>query len=368
MTLLGLRPSAVLALSLLGIASEAGAGEYWFHNVRSKTITLCFVGDAVTSRPDRVDEVRHYLREFEHSINVRFDYLGSCPASVAQANGNDFFDGDIRVVLPNTTGTKVSTWAGGEGTGPVPGKGCKMFLDGSGQYCDAKCNKDSNNDGWGSWSNAPDDLLPNRPCLYNLKLGDDPWNGTPYLNHTLHEFGHALGMSHEHERDDVDKTLCSEKGYGGGAANGHVTPYDRFSVMHYMFATCGINGNYDYTGLSYFDRLTLRILYPEDNRWAEYVGATLRRAGQPVALQSGWKARGANLGFAAKDFTWSINKTVVKNPDLVLSLPVGSYNFLYAYSDFLGRSYSSSGVIRVLSTSDYDRLMGASGAAQLPLF
>jgi hypothetical protein len=367
MTILLHATGVVLGLFLMLAAPAAEAGLYWFHNVRGKTVSLCFVGDAVTKRPDRVDEIRRHLREFENSINVRFDYLGPCPDSVVQPDGSDFFDGDVRVALRYTTGTKVSTWPGEEGTGPVPGRGCHAFLDTYGNY---KSGNDPN-DGWGSWANAPDDLAKNRACLYNLKLGDDPQPTTPtnppYLNHTLHEFGHALGLRHEHERDDVDKT-CTAPGYGGDANDGHMTPYDRRSVMNYQFATCGINGNYDYTGLSDLDRVALRILYPEDNRLAEYVGTTVLRAGEAVVLQSGWKARDANLDFVAKDFRWVVNGKTVSSPDLSVTLSVGSYPFQYSYRDFLDRSYSTGGTIAVLSPADYDGLMAATRAAQLPLF
>ena len=360
--------SLALAALLASAAGTAHAALYWFHGVWGDTVTVCFVGDAVTSRPDRVDEVLRYLRELEYSVNVRFDYLGSCPVSQVQSNGNDFFAGDIRVVLPNTAGTKVPTWAGSEGTGPVPGKGCPMFLGADGKYCDSTCNQDSGNEGWGSWSNAPDDLAANRACLYNLKLGDDPWNATPYLNHTLHELGHALGLAHEHTRNDVDKPTCTDEDYGDGATDGHMTPYDRRSVMHYMFATCGINGNYDYTGLSDYDRLGLRILYPEANRHAEYVGATVRPAGSTVVLQSGWEARGANLAFVANSFQWVVNNAIHSSASLSLLLPPGKYPFQYSYTDFLGRSYSAGGTIRVLAADEYDRLIAATRAAQLPLY
>ena len=348
--------------------TAAEAGLYWFQNVRGKIVSLCFVGDAVISRPDRVDEVRRYLREFEFSINVRFDYLGSCPASVVQSNGNDFFDGDIRVVLPNTTGTKVPTWTGAEGTGPVPGQGCPMFRDANGNY-------NSGNDGWGSWSNAPNDLGIFRACLYNLKLGDDPWNDTPYLNHTLHEFGHALGLSHENARADENSDCVPSSHPEYHIVNtGYITPYDKDSVMHYKFSpaetsNCVQSGsNYSYQGLTDYDRLALRIMYPEDNRVAEYVGTTVIRAGQRVVLESGWKVRGANLDFVAKDFQWSVNHMTASSPDLVVMLSVGIYPFQYSYSDFLDRSYSAEGTIKVLSPADYDRLMGATRAAQLPLF
>ncbi len=349
-------------------AETADAALYWFHGVRDDVVTVCFVGDAVTSRPDRVDEVLRTLREFEYSANVRFDYLGSCPASQVQPNGDDYFAGDIRVALPNTAGTKVPTWTGPGGTGPVPGKGCPMFVGVDGKYCGSNCSKNAHNDGWTSWSNAPDDLAANRACLYNLKLGDDPWNAAPYVNHTLHEFGHALGLAHEHTRDDVEAATCSERGYGGDAAEGHLTPYDRRSVMHYLFPTCAISGNYDYTGLSEYDRLGLHILYPEADRHAEYVGATIRPAGSTVMLRSGWEVRGANLAFVATNFRWVVNNATHNSADLSVLLPPGNYPFQYSYTDFLGRSYSVGGTIKVLTADEYGRLIAATRAAQLPLY
>ena len=150
-----------------------------------------------------------------------------CPSSTTRPDGTDFYNGDIRIVLPNT-GVVL--------TGPIPGNGCTADSPGS------------------SWSNPPDELEVNRSCLYNMKLGDDAdTNGTRWLNHTLHEFGHALGLSHEHARSDANDSSCTESGYGGSANTGFMTPYDRKSVMHYQFLSCGIHGNYDHTGLSASD-------------------------------------------------------------------------------------------------------------------
>ena len=275
-------PAALLAT----VAGPAHAAVYWFHGVRGNAVSVCFVGDAVTSRPDRVEQVLRYLREFEYSVNVRFDYLGRCPASAVTADGNDSFAGDIRVVLPHTSGTKIPTWAGPEGTGPVPGKGCAMFRSNDGKYCDSTCNKDSNNDRWISWSDAPDDLAANRACLYNLKLGDDPWNATPYLNHTLHEFGHALGLApRAHARRRGQEPAAPEQTTAAAKLAGTSPRTIGARSCTTGSPACGSNGNYDYTGLSQSDRLGLRILYPEANRRAEYVGATLRPAGNAVVLQ-----------------------------------------------------------------------------------
>jgi hypothetical protein len=159
---------------------------------------VCFVGDAITSRPGRVQQVMSYIRHFEYAANIKFPAAPvACPAPTTLPNGSEVYDGDIRVVLPFTSGKFY---------GMVPGVGCKMFLDSAGNY-------DGGNDGGGSWSNAPNDLATNRGCQYNLKLNDDGAGGVPYLNHTLHEFGHALGLSHEHARTDVDTSLgCTEPG------------------------------------------------------------------------------------------------------------------------------------------------------------
>jgi hypothetical protein len=331
--------AALAATFLLREPQMTNAALYWFHGVRGKIISVCFVGNALTSRPDRVQQILDYIKDFEQVANIHFNYLGNCPPKTTQANGDDYYDGDIRVIIPSIN---IS------GTGPVPGKGCPMFnQQGVGGY-------NGDNDGWGSWSNAPDDLTPNRACLYNLKLGDDPWNATPYRNHTLHEFGHALGLAHEHERNDVNAG-CTETGYGGGATNGHITFYDRYSVMHYKFASCGIDGNYSYAGLSGWDKLALHIMYPEDVRVAEFVGATTIVAGQNLQLQSLWKARGADMTFAAGNFNWQINGvTQSTTPDLVENMPVaGEYDLALSYTDFLGRSYGYSGKVRVLSSADY---------------
>jgi hypothetical protein len=296
-----------------------------------------------------------YIKRFEYAANIRFNPLGSCAPSSKQPNGNDYYNGDIRVVIP---GINVS------GTGLVPGVGCPMFLDQDGNYT-------GGNDGWGSWSNAPDDLPINRPCLYNLKLGDDPWNDTPYLNHTLHEFGHALGLSHEHERNDVNAG-CTEQGYGGGIASGFLTPYDRKSVMHYQFPSCGINGNYDNTGFSDWDRLGLHILYPENDRTAEYIGTTVVRQFSALMLQADWEARGAYLNPAAPvahNFRWQQQSvsgtyvTVSTTPDLVMAMNnVGDYQFLFTYDDFLGRSYSQTFAVHVVDPAIYTGLSATPAA------
>jgi hypothetical protein len=352
---------APLAAMLLA-PSDADGALYWFHGVRTSPITVCFVGDAVTSRPDRIQEVLDQLQEFELAANIEFDFLGACPAATAQGNGDDFFDGDIRVVLSNVGGTTVATWTGVDGTGPIPGDGCPMFLDGMGNY-------NGDNDGWGSWSNAPDDLAANRSCLYNLKLGDDPWNDTPYLNHTLHEFGHALGLRHEHERNDVDTSICSEAGFGGGASNGFMTPYDRFSVMHYQFTPCGIEGNYSYAGLSRWDRLALHIMYPQDPPVVEVIGRRVVRTTEPLTVGSAWQAQGANMSFVNQSFLWVAGGAPPSTATSIsVFLPAGQHTLQAVQTDFLNQSYAVQLPVRVLPPADFAAKIAAPAAARAALY
>jgi hypothetical protein len=336
---------------LLGAAADAGAAVYWRNGVRGEVITVCFAGDAMTSRLNRVNQIMQYLKHYEYAVNVKFQLIGTCPAPVLQRNGTDYFAGDIRVVIPYTS---VS------GTGMVPGKGCGMFLE-NGVY-------NGKNDTWGSWSNSPNEAAGNTDCLYNLKLGDDPWNGNPYVNHTLHEFGHALGLAHEHERTDVNTAICTAPKYGGGISSGFLTPYDRYSVMHYRFADCGINGNYDYNGLSTWDRLGAHILYPEKGLVAEYVGSTVIETTQPVHLISAWKARGANMSYVAPAFVWKVNGSVRSlSAELYTVLPPGENTFSLTHTDFLGRTYNYQGTIKVLPAADYDEFVASIHTAASPL-
>lgn len=57
----------------------------------------------------------------------------------------------------------------------------------------------------------------------------------------VHEFGHALGFSHENPRDDGPGCDATEK--GDTAGNWKVTPYDLFSIMNYCNPKWNGNGN-----------------------------------------------------------------------------------------------------------------------------
>ncbi len=342
-------------------ASPAQASLYWFHNVRNKEISVCFAGNAVDIRPDRVREIVGHLQQFEYAANIRFltidgvsvfDAAASggdiqklaCPAPVS-VGGKDYYAGDIRVALWNTN-VPVDP------PGMVPGDGCTQALVGS------------------SWSNPPDELDAKRPCQYNLKLGDDDTDpvtgqhtGTPWLNHTLHEFGHALGLSHEHARSDIDPAC----GVTGSESNGWITAtWDRDSVMNYVMLDCQAYGNYANSGLSAGDKLALHIMYPEDARTAEFTGKTVVKTGEALILRSTLVQQGA-ASFAIKNFQWLVDGAVKSTSDtlnITFSTP-GNHTFQFTYQDFLGRDYNYTGTIHVLDAASFNEQMAAVEQAQL---
>ncbi len=320
---------------------------YWYHNVQTNPITVCFVGDAVTNRPDRVDQILEYIREYEHYANIRFVQpepgTWQCEAPGSKPDGSDYYSGDIRVAIP---GANVTL------TGPIPGAGCTADSPGS------------------SWSHPPDERELHRSCLYNLKLGDDgDAANVPWLSHTLHEFGHALGLSHEHVRSDADDPTCTGDGVPGEENDGFMTPYDRDSVMHYEDLSCGIAGNYSHAGLSAWDKLAVHILYPEANRAAEFVGKTVIRSGEMLNLQSAWQWRGANTDFVAKNFQWRINGIAAgSGPSLSMRINTpGVYNLQFSYSDFLDRAYDFTGTVHVLTDAEYAARIAAVEGAQIAM-
>ena len=73
----------------------------------------------------------------------------------------------------------------------------------------------------------------------------------------IHEFGHALGLAHEQNRPDTDRSLCTD---GPQGTNGDVTigSSDRDSIMNYCF-----NSSYR-NALSWTDRATINSMYPRE--------------------------------------------------------------------------------------------------------
>lgn len=261
-------------------------------------------------------------------------------------NGEEIYEGDIRVVIPKTSV---------DGGAAVSGKQCPL----------------KQNKGWGSFGIFPDGLKPRRHCEFTLKLGDDPWNAEPYRNHTLHEFGHSLGLAHEHIRHDFDPTVCdgAVKYFTGGKKDGLLTLYDPQSVMHYSPGPqCRVIGNYARNGFSEKDKLVLHMMYPENARVAEFFGKTVIEDTEQLWLVFDWRRRGAIVENVASGFQWKIDGKPVGDKDgLDVKVPPGRHMLEFSYNDYLNRPYAYKGTVRVLSRQDFVKTIAAPIAARAAL-
>ena len=337
---------------------------------RSRAISVCFVGDALTSRPGRVQEISGILRShFESAGDIHFDgFLNAghtFPACSAPQNGTcgsdpcNRYPEDIRIAIDGTQDNGI----------PIPRQ-----IPNTAIHCIDK-------GGPSSWGVSPwnVDKPEYRACQYNVFIGDDQDTSvTPpvfWTNHVLHEVGHALGLVHEfnqagyHNYRGPNGIICdNSKSIPGAADNPDdfiaLTPVDPASVMMYQDSSCGIDGNYSHAGLSALDRLSLQILYPSPERIAEYMGTTVVRVNEKVRLHASLYLRGANMDQAITGMQWSIGGLRSSSPifEGLWSQP-GTQKGVFTYKDFLGREFSTRIRIRVLSPNNFTSLIGASVSA-----
>jgi hypothetical protein len=133
------------------------------------------------------------------------------------------------------------------------------------------------------------------------RIGDWPGN---LRRMVAHEFGHVLGFYHEMERAEADGTDCDLNGEGLGNVYGHVTPYDRQSIMTYCPTT-----RTEEDLLSPLDELGGEMMYPKQRMGHPIacadacfvLGAVVRSNG---AITIDWVLRGGDV-----DPEWQVGAT-----------------------------------------------------------
>jgi Astacin (Peptidase family M12A) len=124
-----------------------------------------------------------------------------------------------------------------------------------------------------------------------------------------HEFGHALGIAHEHNRKDRFDCTREPQGTNGDFM---VTPYDKASIMNYCNPDWNGNGQ-----LSDYDKLGVNVLYGKGSAPVDgsSPSTAFYSAGNSKQLETLFVSPTGQLGLV-----WKINNSIWKGP-VFLSAP-----------------------------------------------
>ncbi|MEB3159237.1 MAG: M12 family metallopeptidase [Synechococcus sp.] len=337
--------------------APAQAGTFNDANPQPQEISYCFIGNALATQPARVSSLEDALNELSQYGNLKFTRHAECRRA---SNGE--YTTDIRVVIPAAA---TSTHTNPYGISPVPG-----------------CDKENVGPSWGQPSTSRKSM---KSCLFNVKIGNDNYadhlartgsalgdpsgGSTPFKDHALHEFGHALGLGHEHSRRDTAEQIKAVQDSPGNSTS-YITPYDPKSVMHYTYPgkESFAPGNYANKGLSTLDKVSLRVLFPESDLKADFSGNTTLIAGKTANLTVANLSLGAHSS-VYKNYEWKLNGRL-KSRGPTASLKIinpGRYRLSLSYKDAWNRSFLLNTSIEVISEQVYKKRMSSSTANNLLL-
>lgn len=211
------------------------------------------------------------------------------------------------------------------------------------------------------WSMFPGEIASNPTCLYTTHL-------TPWLqrNNFLHETGHALGFSHEHDRADA---TCQPGGVDFKGTR-RITSYDQSSVMHYV-QNCvdgtSAPGNWGSDGLTVKDRLAAEMLYPAWTNAGMIGNLVGWDGGAAHRVQSDWGFRGATTDPArgvVPYFFWFVDGAVVSTAPIPtndeLAVGAGEHELRLVMVDLWGRWFDGTAPLEILaSKAEYDTRIAA---------
>jgi hypothetical protein len=98
---------------------------------------------------------------------------------------------------------------------------------------------------------------------------------------------------------------------------------------------------------------------------ASYIGKTVIRTTEPLALRLAWEVNAREGEEAPTDTVWKLDGRVVStSPGLLTSLPAaGDYVLELSYRDGLGRIYTTMVTVRAMEPVAYDAMLRSVAAA-----
>lgn len=98
---------------------------------------------------------------------------------------------------------------------------------------------------------------------------------------------------------------------------------------------------------------------------AAYIGKTVIRTTEPLALRLGWEVNGAEGEAPPTDVVWKLDGRVVStSSELGILLPAaGQYGLELGYRDGLGRQCATRVKVKVMEPEEYDDMLQAVEAA-----
>jgi hypothetical protein len=318
---------------------------------RSSTPSFCFVylpakvtGYSAADFWTEASRIEGILTQWENASNLRINWVSGDGSGhhVCAGTGAE----DVRILLYNTGVNQ------GDPIPSVPGKTC-------GHSEDVQTTKGARVT-W-DFGSGPDADAGYRACVYNARLGLGA-----SINQYLHETGHSLNLSHEHDRTDNNNASCPGSAKLGPPSNPFLTSYDVYSVMHYNWngdpadpwKNCPAPGNWGNTGLSPVDLLGMEMMYPK-SRKPVLAFPTIVRQGQAAGGTFDWILRGAySTWLKSPSFTVTGIGVATPSPSQKSGAsaqwsawPVGAYSIRATFTDGWGDAHQSDTRIDVYTHS-----------------